>query len=492
MIFKCGFVPNSMYLENSYLEISTITDSSIFDINKHLFQSNDKSKDNFNKHNSLENSLLGDNIISKFEEKSQYHIENIPEQSEDIDQHLSPSPTILSITNQRKGNLFGHETSIKLINKKIAKSSDKPILRNDHNQSCTSIQNTLLPLSTPFIPRILEQFLSEKWFKDLFPDLNSKTFPTNCSLSSCYSIIFSTCSHTLDNLFSTIEALQSIILLDKLSCFSGSDKEDIFDIIIDKLLCPAKPIIFLNNKEFKFASLKVLNKFCFSNSMKYVSYLLTEFLLGDFETRHIILDYLKSYGLSDPFKYLSRELDSWNMVAFSTSLEKPKLLKYTMDWLQELIMSIRNSTNSFTLMTKQYPSCIDALNLLVKRNTVLELQSGLNVSKPRSPSPPDNFKLKHQLKSVVTLPEICFSQKIIRMGETHNSECHNERETTLVNYTNSPFLGILKNDTSKNILLHLPVQHQNLTLSQSNQSRIIVERLQQKRKYFLLTQSQLI
>ena len=483
-----------MYLQNFVQEKSWITDSSTLDINNRL-KLKERIAFNYTLEKGLEKGLLEHDSSSDFENQVQINCIEVLEESHEIEKLISP--TVTSIPEKEKKKL-SNQISTNVSNKKITKSlkiSEKNCLVNHCEQYDSSLQNNTLSLLIPFIPKIVEQFLSENWFRDLFPNLNSQTFPSGCSTSSCFSIIFSACSNNRVH-HPTTGALHAILLLDRQSYLSQSEKECISELIIDKLLFPTIPIHFPPNKEFKFDCLSVLNKFCSPNSIKYISSLLVIFLRGDLETRRNVLNYLKCYGLSDPFQYLTRELDSWDIESLETPFDSVRLLNYTIDWLKKLINTIINFTNPFEHIssksnTTSFPTCIEALNNLVKQKTQLELKSGIIITKQRTLSPVP-VSVDPKLKSVVSFPKICSVQKVIRMGETHNSQCHAERETTLINFKKSSLMGMMDNRTSQNLLLHIPVHLQNLTLSQSNQSSVIVEPLQLKRKYFQLTQSQLL
>ena len=485
--FQSGFIPNSTYLQNFAQGETFLNQLSTFNMSKVLQMTKDPNIPNFSVGNGPDTSLL--------EGSQNSHLDSIIELLQDAEQPLS---TTNAITDP-KGNFYSREPPKKLISNnkvsKVTKTSEKPNFVIAQSQLNSPVSRNLNVPSSPFA-RILEQFKSQHWFKELFPNVTPETFPCDCSLSSYFYIIFSECANTR-YYKTTIAALQAMILLDEQAYFSVCEKDHLLGNILNKLLCPEYPITTLRNKEFTYACLSLLNRFCSANNLQYISYLLTEFLLGDFETRSIVLGYLKSYGLTDPFNCLTKELDSWNIESYKTPFLKNKLLKYTIDWLNELVMGHTICTNDPSqfqsiFISKQETNCIGALNLLVKRNTQLEFKTNAAIENLGSHSPHNPCIIELPLKSVVTLPKICSSQQIIRMGETHNSQCHCERETTLHNCIKSPFIKVMEGNTSQSLLLHIPVCHQNVTLSEPNQNKFIVNRMKQQKKYFLLTQSQLI
>ena len=346
----------------------------------------------------------------------------------------------------------------------------------------TFFPNTTIGSPTPSIhnvPNCIRPFFHTKWFKDLFSHPDTRQFPEEPS--TCISIILSACSLGVhqDTISGALRAISKIV---NEIFLSASYKHHCAKILFNILL----NFVYFNSplfvdKEFVFTYLEALGLFCNKHDVQYVSLLIFNFLLGNFDIRHHVLDVMEKFGLIDPLKNLSKELDSWDIHDITRSHQYSILVDQIIKWLDKI------SGDDFTLtknksISNSKVNYIDALNRFVKcsRQQISENIWSQQVDSTRS----TNVDGVSSLRSVLSLPKIYSSCNSVRLGQIHSSRCHTERESSFMEHQKR-----ILNDFSPYMFLQIPINHQNIKLPPLSEERSCSSVVNKRKKYFVISQS---
>ena len=325
----------------------------------------------------------------------------------------------------------------------------------------------------------LIQFVNDKWFKDLFTNHDYQKFSEDPS--ECISVVLTECSLGVHQ--KTMSgALSAIIKIESQVTLSASYKHHCAKVIVNILL----NYKYLNNpsfidKEFIFTYLEALEKLCSIDDKQYLSLLLFNFLLGNFDVRHHVMDVLEKYGFCDPFRKLSQELDSWDIHDIKLSHQYSILINQITCWLDRIY------ADSSALIKKPIsdnkPTYVDAMNQFVKCSREL-ISEDVNFRQKHSSSSTADERLC-SVRSVISLPKIYSTRDSVRLGQKHFSGCHTRRESTT-------YMGNQKSllkDVSHNVFLQIPIHNQNIILPALFEEPSGSPGINRRKKYFKISQS---
>lgn len=212
--------------------------------------------------------------------------------------------------------------------------------------------------------------------------------------------------------------------------------------------------------------------------------LLFYFAHGDSDLQQLITNYLLRKGLNDPFVYFPTVIEQ-NLS--TTSQGGARLLSACKEWFQEWIKqlsstkqskhtSISQPANAKVRGTKKAPlsqpkqvapessekQTIEVINYLI----AAEHENELSRQKPPTPPPPQppSPELQDVLRNaIIALPKIHQPHSLVRLGETHKSCCHPERETTYSLICQLPHLSVQQGRGQANACwLSLAVKRHNI------------------------------
>ena len=337
---------------------------------------------------------------------------------------------------------------------------------------------SLIP-SNPNFPNCLRPYLHKSWFKELFPNLESHKFPEDSS--TCISMILSACSLRVHQ--KTISAaLRAISKIESDFTLSTSHKHHCARMILHILLnCR-----FLNHpsfvdNEFVFTYLVTLERFCHKHDVQFLSLLIFNFILGNFDIRLHVLGVLEKYGFFDPFKNLTKELDSWDIQDVKKSLQYSILIDRIILWWDEISADTSPLTKTPSIANNVL-TYIDALNRFVKCSR--ERISKTVGSRQSQSSFTTNDARVSSLRSVISLPKIYANCNSVRLGQTHFSRCHTGRESSFIDHQQ-----IMLKDSSQYPFLHIPIHYQNIQLPALYEERERSVVVNNRKKYFVISQS---
>ncbi|KAI6651272.1 hypothetical protein LOD99_5419 [Oopsacas minuta] len=397
------------------------------------------------------------------------------------------------ITSNASTNMSGNATTELSGHPSTKAGNDSPIENLRLIDSCpiNSVPNSIVPK----VLSVLDQYSQDEWFRELFPRHQTTPFKGDISGYNCIQVIISACT----NIFSCkviICTLRAILQIVKQLSFSIVEKQKCGRLVIQMLFNSQLFDMPLPQEEnYILTMLTILNELCSQDDYMYISLLLVEYILGEFETRSYITKVLQGYGFFDSFHYLSKEFDSWDMNHMHVS-RKRFLFEQTIKWLKNIstgnyyLKPFENCPTSSSSKSLHECSCIEALNSFVvfKREENFGMTKEV-VSEDHVPTPIHDDKYSDH-RTVFSLPKISYSEKVIRIGETFVSKCHGERESTLLNYQMLPRLNLFRKNLSRNLFLQIPVHDQKISLPldcDPNGQTLTI-----KRKYFVSSESQLL
>ncbi|XP_052816853.1 uncharacterized protein LOC128243253 isoform X2 [Mya arenaria] len=244
-------------------------------------------------------------------------------------------------------------------------------------------------------------------------------------------------------------------------------------------------------RAFILTCLRALHKLTTVPDKEFVSELLVQFLDGDKQVRDLVNTIFQSAGLQDQHKYLPRELDSWDIWNVEEDDRKADLRKMCHQWLdrwmttyklhmedaiermkkgqnihgrmnrdqfskssssqnrgilrrsvgistdQETVTTLDDGTKKGVTVTFDRPpdpalienaTYVDAVNFFCDMMMEKELET---IKAPGKRLPGSKENVVQAKNTVLVLPKIPQKPSLVRLGETHTSQCRPHRETNL-------------------------------------------------------------
>lgn len=333
------------------------------------------------------------------------------------------------------------------------------------------------------LPSYVSQFQGADWFEKYFPNINENTFPKPWNADN-FMTMLSRLLRVAEYVFKT-KITDSVSMLYTQENISDATTLSVSKTIISVLNNPKEPPTCLveDQKAFILAALQALNKLGVKDK-DFVIEMMVQFLDGDKEVRVTTMDMLKSCGLHDSQKYLMKELDSWDIWNVEEADRKADLRKMCHSWLDRWMTSYKlhledtidrmkkgqnvhgklsrsqvgkggkgilrgegsmetvttipdlERSKSITVTFDHPPdhsvvdsaTYIDCINYFVEMMMDKALE-GLRKGGKRPPGAQEN--VVQAKNTVLVLPKLPHKPALVRLGETHTSQCRPHRETNL-------------------------------------------------------------
>lgn len=336
------------------------------------------------------------------------------------------------------------------------------------------------PPPTP-LPSFITQFKGTLWFDKFFPDADSETFPRPWTPESFVEVLLTLIQKTNDHELKT-QICAAIMLLYRQEGLDRDAAEKVNRTTIAELNIPDHPTAHGSSqaKQFLRVALQL------SHTMKvyevsFVAELMAQFIDGDEEIRKFVLELLASIGVPDTAGYFVKELDSFDTTSIPGNRRKARVKDMCIQWLNKWLGQFRQHIRSLAgkisraqagsvvkgTKTPKTPSSIkgilktdssqrttsemskpttisfdlealggkaadtampaEAINYFCEIRMEEELERARTRTREKTPvQAQDNSR-----NTVLVLPKIHSKRSLARLGETHCSHCHPERETSL-------------------------------------------------------------
>ncbi|XP_065827477.1 uncharacterized protein [Oscarella lobularis] len=311
----------------------------------------------------------------------------------------------------------------------------------------------------PTVPQFIEQFMSHSWFESLFPGVSITDFPMPWTVSHFVELLSQGLRRSSDLAMKT-DIVKALHILYQQEGFSNKS------IVIGSLSSQLRGDIAFNSavEEEKLFILECLRLLFGIDAVDafFVVELIVQFIDGDEEMREVVATYFLSMGLDDQNQYfIPKELDSWDIWNLEEENRKSRLTAMASDWFQRwcghynrhlvgqlqgnaAIRSIQGRRGGMVSPRKKQTKAsermksidestaesvkpIDVINYFVRIEHEKELEK-LRAMQSRTEAEATAEEPKKN--TILTLPRIP-KTSLARLGETHCSKCHPERETSL-------------------------------------------------------------
>jgi len=340
------------------------------------------------------------------------------------------------------------------------------------------------PPPTP-LPSFITQFKGMPWFENFFSDANTELFPKPWTVDTFVKVFLSQIQKTLDYDMK-MQICAAIMLIDRQEGLTHETAEKVNRTMIAELNIPNHPTArgSPEAKQFLRVALQL------SHSMRiydvsFVAELMSQFIDGDEEIRNFVHELFVSIGVPDTAGYFAKELDAFDTKDIPESGRKKIVKGMCVEWLNKWLSQFRQHIRSLAgkinraqagsvvkgTKTPKTPSSIKGILKTDKgssqKKTASEMSKppgisfdlealggeaaekvspaeGINYfcdikmeeelervrSRPREKARPVQAK-DNSRNTVLILPKIQSKRSLARLGETHCSHCHPERETSL-------------------------------------------------------------
>lgn len=323
------------------------------------------------------------------------------------------------------------------------------------------------------------------WFENFFSDGSTELFPKPWTVDTFVKVFLSQIQKTLDYDMK-MQICAAIMLIDRQEGLTHETAEKVNRTMIAELNIPNHPTAHGSPeaKQFLRVALQL------SHSMRiydvsFVAELMSQFIDGDEEIRNFVHELFVSIGVPDTAGYFAKELDAFDTKVIPENGRKRIVKGMCVEWLNKWLSQFRQHIRSLAgkinraqagsvvkgTKTPKTPSSIKGILKTDKgssqKKTASEMSKppgisfdlealggeaaekvspaeGINYfcdikmeeelervrSRPREKTRPVQAK-DNSRNTVLILPKIQSKRSLARLGETHCSHCHPERETSL-------------------------------------------------------------
>ncbi|XP_068724283.1 WD repeat-containing protein 97-like isoform X2 [Montipora capricornis] len=341
------------------------------------------------------------------------------------------------------------------------------------------------PPPTP-LPSFISQFKGLPWFDNFFSDANSELLPKPWTADGFVEVLLSLIQKTPD-LEIKMQMCAAIMLLNRQEGLTHETGEKVNRTMIAELNIPNHPTAhgLPEAKQFLRVALQL------SHSMRiyevsFVAELMAQFIDGDEEIRKFVQELFSSMGVSDTGGYFAKELDMFDSKDVPENRRKGRVKDMCVEWLNKWLAEFRQHIRTLAgkisraqagsvvkgTKTPKTPGSIKGILKTDKGSSQQQHKATSEMSKPTSitfdlealggkaadkasPAEAINYfcdiKMEEELErvrtrprvkspvqakdnsrnTVLVLPKIQSKRSLARLGETHCSHCHPERETSL-------------------------------------------------------------
>ncbi|XP_065064504.1 WD repeat-containing protein 97-like isoform X2 [Rhopilema esculentum] len=329
------------------------------------------------------------------------------------------------------------------------------------------------------LPGFIVQFKGQEWFEKLFPNATPELFPKPWTIVGFVQLLLD-CLKKEQNFDIKTQICAAILILHRQHPFNTETVNLVQNALIVQLNIPLEPSTDDSESKNRFIKLSLTTLASLSiHDVQFILELMAQYITADFETRHHAIQIFHEIGLQDPHSYFTRELETFTTYGIFDKVHKKQAIKdQCKDWLEKwmqlfsehiaslagkiyrakkgnVVRGTKNpKTNTKGILKKNkkesaYDSSgrkitfmpndfisdaaknvmpIDAINYFCEMEYQNELERARNATAAPSEETTKSDRLRN---TVVILPKIDGYRSLARLGETHQSCCHPERETAL-------------------------------------------------------------
>ncbi|XP_064640581.1 WD repeat-containing protein 97-like [Lineus longissimus] len=349
--------------------------------------------------------------------------------------------------------------------------------------SFRSPPRTPTPPPTP-LPEFISQFKGVEWFEKYFPNCNEKTFPKPWSMSAFVTMLIRVVK--ISEYEHKVPITNALLMLHHQEGIPNNDAvaKSILGLLNNRVKAPS--CLDEMEREFIRAALKLLVAMQAMEKELFME-LMMQYLDGDKDVRADVQEIFHRFGIHDPHHYFFRELDSWDVWNLEETHRKEQLAKICEEWLDKWHTSFKihltdtierlkkgqgvhgkvskspsqsispaksgrsilkatpdyspdplkphsSASKSVTVTFDQPPdqatidnaTYLEAINYFVEMELERELDK-MRHGRDRKPTADDGATKN----TVLVFPKLPSKQCLVRLGETHTSQCRPHRETNL-------------------------------------------------------------
>ncbi|XP_048577146.1 uncharacterized protein LOC5521505 isoform X2 [Nematostella vectensis] len=333
------------------------------------------------------------------------------------------------------------------------------------------------PPPTP-LPEFITQFKGSLWFEKFYPDAQPDTFPKPWTVSSFVKELLKLLPKCSDYELKT-QILAAMMLLNRQEPLGRECSQHMSRVLISELNTPDPPTAHGASvaKQFLKVDMQLLQAMQIYN-VSLVAELMGQYIDGDEEVRKFVQEMFVTIGIHDPGSFFPQELDSFNTQDIVGTRRKPRVREMCLSWLDAWLSRFKQHIRSLAgkISRAQAGSVVKGTKSPKTPSFVKGILKKDEESEP-SPRPPgvkfdmetlgtvaadtatpveavnyfcemrmqeelEKAKARARVKTppqakdnsrntVLILPKINSKRSLVRLGETHCSHCHPERETSL-------------------------------------------------------------
>ena len=353
------------------------------------------------------------------------------------------------------------------------------------------------------LPHFIDQFKSHAWFTKCFPTVDDNTMPKPRSLESFIELLL---KHLKSNPDFDIKLniISAILLLLHQEKFGKDLNALVQNAVLLELNTQNAPSAKSSGNELELLrkALQLLIALGNVNFHVFVE-LMVNYIMANFSFRREIQQTFTDLGIKDPRGYFTQELETaFNVALVASSQHKSKLKELCFDWMnkwtgecQSHITSLvgkicRASSGKVVRGTKSRKTSAKVKSILKSeesknkgQKTITFVQDNFVQEAANNVTPVDVVNYFIEMKdeealaiereraleeqrlltqkrdternTVLMLPRIGGYASLARLGETHQSRCHPERETSLANDFVLPAIHKKTHRPCRSLVLHL-------------------------------------
>ncbi|PFX23697.1 Ribosome biogenesis protein YTM1 [Stylophora pistillata] len=398
------------------------------------------------------------------------------------------------------------------------------------------------------LPSFITQFKGTLWFDKFFPNANSETFPRPWTPESFVEILLTLIQKTTDHELKT-QICAAIMLLHRQEGLDRQTTEKVNRTMIAELNIPDHPTAHGPSQAKQFLRVALqLSHTMRVYEVSFVAELMAQFIDGDEEIRKFVRELLASIGVLDTAGYFAKEMDLFDTTSIPGNRRKALIKDMCVQWLNKWLGQFRQHIRSLAgkisraqagsvVKGTKTPKTPSSIKGILKTDRASSQRTTSEMSKPTTisfdlealggkaadtamPAEAINYfceiRMEEELErartrtrtrtrektpvqaqdnsrsTVLVLPKIHSKRSLTRLGETHCSHCHPERETSLALAFPLPQIYQTRRSVVfNNMVLHLktltlnpfpdesdsavyePYQHSNLLTLHSSQKYFI-------------------
>jgi len=342
----------------------------------------------------------------------------------------SPTPEPVSSVDERTPSPRKAPQVVRPIKKLV--SRPQPVARPVTRKAITP------PPPPPPLPNFVVMFQDEPWFRAYLPSPDPATFPET-NLSQFVNMMLDAMRKAAFHV--KAEVCQALVLVH--TQFSIPTPTDVKLTLLQLLNeDPLPRLVLPDEKQFVIDALKLLRKMNIMDESVLME-LMAQFIDGDDSVRSLVQAILKARGLLNDNNYVEVELDGWETWKLEGDPKrKAKLIIMAEDWMKEWKAKYNEFISHISDEAKKTGKSVSEIMGMLSAPGTSPTISIVNFFVYKCKEKDDAaLTLETDTKkgrsavrnAVISMPGIRKSN-LMRLGESHRSRCHSERESTLTRF----------------------------------------------------------